>query len=136
MLQSKASYQSKVGSIIYPTYMTRLDIAYANSQLAQFMHNPSDDHYLAADRVIRYLDGTSTYTLEFGSIPETIICVFEGSSDVSFANLEGRKNSEGYYFQLFGGSIDWKTRKQSIIQRLTTETKLSAASNSSINLIF
>jgi hypothetical protein len=62
------------------------------------MYNLSDDYYLAADRVIRYLDSTSTYTLEFGSIPETIIYVFEGSSDVLFANLEGRKSSEGRYF--------------------------------------
>jgi hypothetical protein len=62
------------------------------------MHNPSDDHYLATNRVIRYLDNTSIYTLEFRSIPETIICVFEGSSNVSFANLERRKSSEGYYF--------------------------------------
>jgi hypothetical protein len=79
------------------------------------MHNPSDDHYLAADRVIRYLDGTSTYALEFGSIPEATVCVFEGSSDALFANLEGRKSSEGRYFQLFGGSIDWKAGKQSIV---------------------
>jgi hypothetical protein len=70
------------------------------------MHNPSDNHYLAANQVIRYLDGTSTYILEFGSIPETIVYMFEGSSDTSFANLEKQKNSEGYYFQLFRGSID------------------------------
>jgi hypothetical protein len=95
--------------------MTRPDIAYASNQLAQFMHNPSDNHYLAVDRVIRYLDSTSTYALEFGSIPETTVCVFEGSSDVLFANLEGRKSSEGYYFQLFGGSIDWKAGKQSTV---------------------
>jgi hypothetical protein len=62
------------------------------------MHNPSDGYYLAANRVIRYLDGTSTYTLEFGSIPETTICVFGGSSDALFANLEKRKNLEGRYF--------------------------------------
>jgi hypothetical protein len=86
--------------------MTRLDITYASNQLAQFMYNLSDDHYLAADRVIRYLDGTSIYTLEFRSILETIIYMFEGSSNASFANLKKRKSSEGYYFQLFGGSID------------------------------
>jgi hypothetical protein len=78
--------------------MTRLDIAYASSQLVQFMYNLSDNYYLAANRVIRYLDGTSTYALEFGSIPETIIYVFEGSSNILFANLERRKSSEGRYF--------------------------------------
>jgi hypothetical protein len=62
------------------------------------MHNLLDDYYLAANRVIQYLDSTSTYTLEFGSIPETIICVFEGSSNTLFVNLKGQKNSEGRYF--------------------------------------
>jgi hypothetical protein len=70
------------------------------------MHNLSDDHYLAVDQVIRYLDGTSIYFLEFGNIPEAIIYMFKGSSNMLFANLEGRKSSEGRYFQLFGGSID------------------------------
>jgi hypothetical protein len=78
--------------------MTRLDITYASNQLAQFIYNPSDDHYLATNRVIQYLDSTSTYTLEFGSIPKTIVCVFKGSSNMSFANLKGRKSSEGHYF--------------------------------------
>jgi hypothetical protein len=78
--------------------MTRPDITYANSQLAQFMHNPLDDYHLVTNRVIRYLDSTSIYTLEFGSIPEAIICVFEGSNDTSFANLKRQKSSEGRYF--------------------------------------
>jgi hypothetical protein len=52
------------------------------------MYNLLNNYYLAVDQVIRYLDNTSTYILEFRSIPETIICVFEGSSNVSFANLK------------------------------------------------
>jgi hypothetical protein len=62
------------------------------------MYNLLDNHYLAADRVIRYLDSTSTYALEFRNILETIIYVFEGSSDILFANLEKQKSSEGHYF--------------------------------------
>jgi hypothetical protein len=62
------------------------------------MHNLLDDHYLATNQVIRYLDNTSIYALEFGSIPEATICVFEGSSDALFANLERQKSSEGRYF--------------------------------------
>jgi hypothetical protein len=62
------------------------------------MYNLLNNHYLAANRVIWYLDNTSIYILEFGNIPETIICIFEGSSDILFANLEKQKNSEGYYF--------------------------------------
>ena len=47
--QEVASYQSKVGSIIYPTSITRPDIAFASSRLASFMQNPSPTHQLAAE---------------------------------------------------------------------------------------
>jgi hypothetical protein len=62
------------------------------------MYNPLDNHYLAANWVIRYLDSTNTYTLEFRNIPEVIICVLEGSSNILFANLKGQKSLERYYF--------------------------------------
>jgi hypothetical protein len=62
------------------------------------MYNLSDDYYLVVDRVIRYLDSTSIYILEFGSIPKIIIYMFEGSSDISFTNLKGQKNLKGCYF--------------------------------------
>jgi hypothetical protein len=64
----------------------------------QFIYNPSDNYYLAANRVIRYLDNTSTYILEFRSIPETIIYIFKESSNILFANLKRQKSLEGYYF--------------------------------------
>jgi hypothetical protein len=51
------------------------------------MHNPGEIHLIAADRVIRYLDRTRIYTLEFDRLYEVIINIFEGSSDISFANL-------------------------------------------------
>jgi hypothetical protein len=62
------------------------------------MHNLLDNYYLAANRVIRYLDNTNTYVLEFRSILKIIIYMFKGSSNILFANLEKQKNSEGYYF--------------------------------------
>jgi hypothetical protein len=62
------------------------------------MYNLLDNHYLAVNRVIRYLDNTSNYTLEFRSIPEIIIYVFEGSSNISFANFKKQKSLEGRYF--------------------------------------
>jgi hypothetical protein len=86
-LQERVAYQSRVGSLIYPTSISRPDIAFASSRLARFMHNPGEIHLIAADRVIRYLDGTRMYALEFGRLCEATINIFEGSSDVLFANL-------------------------------------------------
>jgi hypothetical protein len=70
------------------------------------MHNPGEIYLIAADRVICYLDGTRMYALEFGRLYEIIINIFEGSSDVLFANLLNIRSTQGWYFFLFGGSID------------------------------
>lgn len=133
--QEVVLYQQKVGSVIYPTSVTRPDVAFAASQLASHLTNPSKEHQMAADRVMRYLNGTSTYALEYGNIPEATVSVFEGSSDASFAdNEETRRSSEGRHFELFGGSIDWKASKQTTVSRSTTESELKAASNAGVDL--
>jgi hypothetical protein len=49
------------------------------------------------------------YALEFGRLYEIIINIFEGSSNISFANLPNIRSIQGWYFFLFGGSINWKT---------------------------
>jgi hypothetical protein len=59
------------------------------------MYNPGEIHLIAADRIIRYLDRTRIYTLEFGRLCETTINIFEGSSDILFANLLNIRNTQG-----------------------------------------
>jgi hypothetical protein len=59
------------------------------------MYNPGEIHLIAADRVIHYLDGTRTYTLEFDGLYEVIINIFEDSSNISFVNLLNIKNTQG-----------------------------------------
>ena len=45
-------------------------------------------------------------------------------SDAAYADdVETRKSSEGYLFKLFGGSIDWKARKQQTVTTSTTEAE-------------
>jgi hypothetical protein len=95
ILQERVVYQSRVGSLIYPTSISRPDIVFASSRLARFMYNPGEIHLMAADRVIRYLDGTRTYALEFGGLCEVTINIFEGSSDILFANLLNIRSTQG-----------------------------------------
>jgi hypothetical protein len=73
------------------------------------MYNLGEIHLIAADRVIYYLDRTYIYALEFGGLYKTIINIFEGSSDILFANLLNIRSIQGWYFFLFRGSINWKT---------------------------
>ncbi|KAI0997286.1 Retrovirus-related Pol polyprotein from transposon TNT 1-94 [Podosphaera aphanis] len=54
-------YQSLVGGLMWPAMQTRPDIAFATSQLAKHMNNPTHEHLEAAKRVLRYLNGKPNY---------------------------------------------------------------------------
>ena len=51
--------------------------------------------------------------------------IFKGASDAAFADdPDTRRSTEGYLFKLFGGAIDWKSRKQQTVATSTTEAVL------------
>ena len=130
-----ARYQSLVGSINYPAVITRPDVAYAASKLAEHLQNPGLIHIAAVERCIRYLDTTRYYTLEFGAnndITPTFesgieLLYFVGYSDASFIdNIDTRRSTQGYKFELFGGTIDWQVKKQPTVATSSTEAELQA----------
>ena len=59
-------YRSLIGSLLYLT-VTRRDIFYATSLLSRFMQSPTQIHYGAAKRILRYLQGTKEYCLRYKS---------------------------------------------------------------------
>jgi hypothetical protein len=55
--------------------------------------------------------------------------IFFGASDASFADeVETRRSSQGYVFQLFGMTVDWKSALQRTVTKSTTEAELLALS--------
>ena len=46
---------------MYLAYATRPDISFAVSKLIRFVSNPGDNHWVALERVLRYLKGTMNY---------------------------------------------------------------------------
>lgn len=53
-------YASIVG-LLFAAFVTRPDIMCAAGQLSQFLNNPSSKHLATANRVLRYLKGTTTF---------------------------------------------------------------------------
>jgi len=61
-------FRSTIGALQY-LCITRLDISFCVNKLAQFMHNPTDLHWQAVKRLLRYLKETVQYGLHFHRAP-------------------------------------------------------------------
>ena len=56
--------------------------------------------------------------------------VFAAASNATYANdLTTRQSTKGFLFQLFGGAIDWQSKKQATVTTLTTKAELLALSH-------
>ena len=53
-------YRSLIGCLLYLT-ATRSDVMFAASLLSRFMQSPSELHFKATKRVLRYIKGTIDY---------------------------------------------------------------------------
>ena len=94
-------FRSLIGNLLYLT-STRPDIMFAASLLSRFMQEPSQVHFGAAKRVLRYLQGTMDYGImyKFGGNLNLI-----GYSDSDWVgSIDDMKSTSGYAF-LFGSNI-------------------------------
>ena len=65
------------------------------------------------------------YAIEFSADIIDDQQIFACASDTAFADDPAtRKSTEGYLFQLFGGSIDWHSTKQKTVTTFSTEAEL------------
>src|SRR4030088_2316928 len=58
-------YQQIVGSLIYLSNGTRIDLCYIVGQLARYMSNPLQLHLCYAKQVLCYLRGTTDYGITY-----------------------------------------------------------------------
>jgi len=127
------SISSAVGSLMYAMVCTRPDIAHAVGVLSRFMSKPGKEHWTAVKQVFRYLRGTSDYGLCYQGRPglDTVLDI-HGFVDADWAgDLDQRRFTSGYVFNLFGGVVSWMSKKQSIVALSTTEAEYMAATHAS-----
>lgn len=132
MRMQKTPYREAIGSLMYAAVATRPDIAFAVSALSQFLANPGIAHWEAVKRVFRYLAGTKTYELTYGSERHGL----EGFTDADGATQEHRRAISGYAFLIDGGAISWSSRKQELVTLSTAEAEYVAATHAAKEAIW
>ena len=115
-------YASVVGSLMYAQTCTRPDINFTVGMLGRYQSNPGLEHWKAAKKVLRYLQGTKMLTYRKSDHLEVI-----DYTDSDFAScVDTRKSTFGYVYLLAGGAISWKSAKQSVIVASTMEAEFVA----------
>lgn len=127
-------YASVVGSLNYVQTCTRPDISFAVGMLGRYQSNPGMDHWKAAKKVLRYLQGTKEYMLSYRRSDNIEII---GYSDSDYAGcVDSRKSTFGYLFLLAGGAVSWKCGKQSVIATSTMEAEFVACFEATVHALW
>ncbi|XP_039309655.1 secreted RxLR effector protein 161-like [Solenopsis invicta] len=106
---SNRPYRELVGSLIYLANATQPDIAFAAVTLSRFCSDPGEAHWSYAKRILRYLKGTSHYSIKYIKNEDK----FTAYTDFNWAGDENDgKSCTGNVVILADGPISWKSRKQ------------------------
>ena len=104
-------YQSAIGSLQYLSDGTRLDIAYAVSSLSRFTAKPTKQHWSALKRILCYLKCTTNHGILYKK--DGVQAIVGYSDDGWDGSLADRRSTSGYLFQIGGGAVAWKSRRES-----------------------
>lgn len=130
--QPRQNYQEIVGSLMYLAMCTRIDLAYAISQLSQCNMCPTDEAWTAANRALKYLRGTSNFSLCFRRTGKPLTAY----ADSDWANSSDRKSTSGFILELAGAPISWESRKQRVVALSSTEAEYISISEACKEVVF
>uniref|UniRef100_A0A2N9FKW8 Integrase catalytic domain-containing protein n=1 Tax=Fagus sylvatica TaxID=28930 RepID=A0A2N9FKW8_FAGSY len=131
-LSDATLYRQLVGSLVYLT-VTRPDIAHAVHLVSQFLSAPHSTHYAAVIHILRYIKGTMFHGLHFSAHSTLDLCAY---SDADWAgDPTDRRSTTGFCFFLGDSLISWRSKKQHIVSRSSTEAEYRALADTTSELL-
>lgn len=119
-LEDPKQFRAVVGSLQYLS-LTRPDISFAVNRMSQYMHQPTDEHWSAVKRILRYLSSTISHGVFFSRHNTPTLHAF---TDADWAGNKDDYTSTGAYIVYFGRHpIAWSSKKQTGIARSSTEAE-------------
>ncbi|KAM1712704.1 hypothetical protein ACFX12_023548 [Malus domestica] len=131
LLADPSTYRSVVGSLQYLTF-TRPDIAFAVNAVCQYMNSPTEIHFGAVKRILRYLQGTLHNGIMYSAASHPTLTAFSDSDWA--ADLNTRRSVTGYVVYLGENPISWQSKKQTSVSRSSTEAKYKALAHTAADI--
>lgn len=125
-LTEPTEYRRLIGSLQYLAF-TRPDIAYAVNRLSKFMHQPTEDHWQATKRILRYLSGTATHGIYFSATNSLSLHAFSNAD--WGGDSDDYVSTNAYIIYLGKHPVSWSAKKQNGVARSSTEAEYRAVAN-------
>ena len=123
-----------VGKLNWLGNCTRYDIAFAVNALCRHFEKPSENHWKAAKRVCRYLNGTPNESLHY---PCSNVIELRGYVDADYAgDSVGRKSTTGYIFMVNRSPVVWRSGLQDTVAMSSAEAEYIAMCEASLEAVF
>lgn len=130
-LDDHREYRMVVGSLQYLAF-TRPDIAYSVNRLSQFMHRPTDDHWQAAKRVLRYLAGTESHGIFLSTRSPITLHAFSNADWAG--DVDDFVSTNAYILYLGTTPVAWTSKKQTGVARSSTKAEYRSVANTAAEL--
>ena len=125
-------YRRLVGKLNYLT-LARPDISFLVSVVSQFLNSPSDSHWNAVVRILKYIKRAPGKGLVFTDRGHTNIV---GYSDADWAgDSSDRRSTSGYCIFIGRNLIWWKSKKQTVVAWSSTKAEYRAMAHATSELV-
>ncbi|SOV01853.1 uncharacterized protein UDID_18821 [Ustilago sp. UG-2017a] len=125
-----------VGKLLWVANSTQPDLSLTVGVLARHMREPSQEHYQAAQRVLRYLESTKEVGLVYrANESQEPLVAHSDANWASDATIQ-RRSTSGSVVLVYGNPVAWKSATQKCVSLSAVEAEFIAATEATHEVLF
>ncbi|SOV05223.1 uncharacterized protein UDID_17870 [Ustilago sp. UG-2017a] len=129
-------YPVIVGKLLWVANSTRPDLSLTVGVLARHMREPSQEHYQAAQQVLRYLESTKEVGLVYrANESQEPLVAHSDANWASDATIQ-RRSTSGSVVLVYGNPVAWKSATQKCVSLSAVEAEFIAATEATREVLF